>query len=52
VLDERIPIPRPGGLIARQRTLERALPAGAPVYFHLHNHGANSWSLVEVSAGP
>jgi hypothetical protein len=52
LLDERIPIPQSGGLIARQLKLEHALPAGAPVYFHLHNHGANSWSLVEVSAGP
>jgi hypothetical protein len=52
VLDERIAIPQPGGLLARQVTLERALPAGLPVYFHLHNHGANSWSLVEVSTGP
>jgi hypothetical protein len=52
VLDERIAIPQPGGLISRQRVLERAVPAGAPVYFHLHNHGANSWALVELSAGP
>jgi hypothetical protein len=52
VLDERIPIPSPGGLIVRQLRVERAIPAGAPVYFHLHNHGANSWALVELSAGP
>jgi hypothetical protein len=52
VLDERVAIPQPGGLISRVTTVERTIPAGAPVYFHLHNHGANSWSLVEVSAGP
>jgi hypothetical protein len=52
VLDERVPIPGPGGLIVRKIVAERAIPAGAPVYFHLHNHGANSWALVEVSAGP
>jgi hypothetical protein len=52
VLDERIPIPKPGGLIVRELRVERDIPAGAPVYFHLHNHGANSWALVEVSAGP
>jgi hypothetical protein len=51
-LDERIPIPQPGGLISRELRLTRAVPAGALVHFHLHNHGANSWSLVEVSAGP
>lgn len=52
VLDERIAIPQAGGLIVRQLRVEQAIPAGAPVYFHLHNHGANSWALVEVSAGP
>jgi hypothetical protein len=52
VLDERVPIPQPGALMVRQLRAERAIPAGAPVYFHLHNHGTNSWSLVEVSAGP
>jgi hypothetical protein len=24
------------------------LPAGTPIYFHLHNHGANEWALIEV----
>jgi hypothetical protein len=52
VLDERIPIPSPGGLVVRQLRVERAIAKGAPLYFHLHNHGANSWALVEVSAGP
>lgn len=52
VLDDRIPIPSPGGLTVREMRVERAIAAGAPAYFHLHNHGANSWALVEVSAGP
>lgn len=51
VLNERIPIPQPGGLIVKQARAERAVPTGAPVFFHLHNHGGNSWALVEVSAG-
>jgi hypothetical protein len=51
VLDERIAIPQPGALIVRQVRVERDVPAGALVYFHLHNHGANSWALVEVSVG-
>lgn len=51
-LDERIAIPSAGGLLTRELRATRALPAGAPVLFHLHNHGANSWALVEVSAGP
>jgi hypothetical protein len=52
VLDEHIAIPGPGGLIVKQFITEQLIPAGAPVHFHLHNHGANSWALVEVSAGP
>lgn len=52
VLDELIPIPSPGGLLVRELVAPRAIPKGASVYFHLHNHGSNSWSLVEVSAGP
>jgi hypothetical protein len=51
LLDERVPIPSPGGLLVKEVPAERVIPAGAPVYFHLHNHGTNSWSLVEVSAG-
>ena len=22
--------------------------AGEPIYFHVHNHGANEWSLIEI----
>ncbi|MFM2421143.1 MAG: hypothetical protein RL385_5866 [Pseudomonadota bacterium] len=49
LVDERVPIPQAGGLIVRQMKAERAIAAGSPVYFHLHNHGANSWAITEVS---
>jgi len=52
LLDERVTIPGPGGLLVKEVRVTSDIPAGAPVYFHLHNHGDNSWSLVEVSAGP
>lgn len=52
VLDERVAIPQAGGLIVSRLRVERPIAVGAPIHFHLHNHGANSWSLVEVSAGP
>lgn len=26
------------------------VPVGSPLIFHLHNHGANSWRLLEVDA--
>jgi hypothetical protein len=51
LLDERVPIPSAGGLIVRELRAERDVAAGARAYFHLHNHGENSWSLVEVSGG-
>jgi hypothetical protein len=51
VLDERIAIPQPGAFSVKELRVERAIPAGAPAYFHLHNHGQNSWALVEVSVG-
>lgn len=49
ILDERVPIPAQGGLIVRELPIPRDIARGAPVLFHLHNHGANSWALVEVS---
>jgi hypothetical protein len=52
VLDEHIAIPAVGGLLTRQLLATRAIAVGAPVLFHLHNHGANSWALVELSAAP
>lgn len=29
--------------------VSRSLSAGEPVYWHLRNHGQNSWHLIEVS---
>jgi hypothetical protein len=52
VLNEHVAIPQPGGLIVRQVHVDRPVPIGSQALFHLHNHGANSWALVEVSAGP
>ena len=52
VLDQTVPIPSEGGLIARSDVALQAFAAGTPIFFHLHNHGDNSWSLVELSAGP
>lgn len=52
LLDQTVPIPSEGGLIAIEEAAISSFPAGTPIYFHLHNHGDNSWSLVELSAGP
>ena len=52
LLDTRVAIPASGGLIKSELRIDRPIAAGSPIYFHLHNHGQNSWALVEVSAGP
>jgi hypothetical protein len=52
LLDTTVPIPAAGGLINIEEAASESIPEGAPVYFHLHNHGDNSWSFVELSTGP
>lgn len=34
---------------ASDAPIEKTIPAGTEVFFHLGNHGANTWSLVELS---
>ena len=50
--EERIAIPGPGGLVAHRWEAARALAAGEDIHFHLHNHGANRWSFIELSVTP
>ncbi len=50
LLDERIEIPSESGLLAGDVPAQTDMPAGTPVYFHVHNHGANEYSLVELTA--
>lgn len=52
VLDEHIPIPSRSQVLVRSVIAPRNIAAGAPTYFHVHNHGANSYALISVSAGP
>lgn len=52
VWEETTPIPAPAAEIAGEFTIERALPAGAELQFHVHNHGANSWELRSVEVTP
>ncbi len=51
-VDVRVPIPSEGALIGPVWQAPRDIAAGTPVYFHLHNHGTNSWAMVELSSGP
>jgi hypothetical protein len=52
IVDERVQIPSAADVVDRYVAVDHKIPAGSPVVFHLHNHGANSWALLEISAGP
>ena len=43
-------VPSDSGLIYEQWPASRDYKAGDDVYFHLSNHGENTWSLIEFSA--
>ena len=46
------PIPSPSRMVQLSFTATDPIPAGTDLYFHLNNHGANSWHLVEVLLNP
>ncbi len=43
------PIPGPAGLEATRVPLPEDVPAGTPIFFHVRNHGQNSYELLELS---
>ncbi|MFO7563907.1 MAG: hypothetical protein R6X02_14770 [Enhygromyxa sp.] len=45
-----VAIPGDPGVVEAQFTIDRALPAGTPMQFHVHNHGPNTWELAAVLA--
>lgn len=52
VWEEGVPIPSPAAAVSGDITIERAVPAGAELQFHVHNHGLNSWDLVSLKVTP
>jgi len=46
------PIPQPGGLIELDFLAQKSIAEGTPIYFHISNHGANSWHLLEIQINP
>jgi hypothetical protein len=52
VWSETVPIPALGGLVDGDWEIDRDLPAGTPLRYHVQNHGDNRWSLLEVRGGP
>ena len=51
LLDETIAQPRDAQLLAQTIASPADFPAGTPVLFHVHNHGANEYSMIELSVG-
>jgi hypothetical protein len=45
LLDAAVPIPSPAEFHPAEWEADARIPAGAPVVFHVRNHGANAWRL-------
>ncbi|MCS6760404.1 MAG: hypothetical protein MO852_16865 [Candidatus Devosia euplotis] len=46
-----LPIPGPSGLDVPRFSAPFEVAAGAPLHFHVRNHGSNSYSLLEITVG-
>jgi hypothetical protein len=49
LFDKRYPIPSGSGLDAPVVEVAADADQGSPIVFHVHNHGDNSFSLIEMS---
>jgi len=47
-----VPIPGPMALHDGEIVIDREVPAGTELQFHVHNHGVNDWELVGITATP
>lgn len=52
VWEQHVEIPADANVLEARVVARRAWPAGATVGLHLHNHGYNAWTLLEVSMAP
>ena len=48
LLDIRIPQPRDAQLLSETIVLDKKIDAGTGIFFHVHNHGANEYSIIDV----
>lgn len=48
--EERPTIPGNEAVYLVEVPVEQDWPAGTPLVFHVHNHGANSWRVLDVTA--
>ena len=49
IWEETAEIPGDEAIWSATVTAPRDVPAGAPVTFHVHNHGTNAWRISELS---
>ncbi len=45
-----VPIPSPYGTMGGEFTVGHDVAAGTTMQYHVHNHGINSWNLLDVEA--
>ena len=50
--EQRVAIPSPAALTQASWQATQSLGARGSLQFHVHNHGPNSWSLLELSVEP
>lgn len=51
VWEQTIEIPGPAAVYEDKFAAPFAAPAGSEVMLHLHNHGQNTWALLELEVG-
>jgi hypothetical protein len=48
VWEQDVPIPSPAGLVTDSIALDRPIAFGDPISVHVHNHGVNTWGILEI----
>lgn len=49
LVERHVPIPSEEELLDEVVVLTTSHPPGAPLYFHVGNHGANTWNILQVT---
>jgi hypothetical protein len=52
IWEAHVEIPTHANVLEARIVAERAWPVGTTVGVHLHNHGYNSWTVLDVSTAP
>jgi hypothetical protein len=48
VFEADVDVPGPYDLLEQDWVADRDIPSGTPVRLHLHNHGVNSWRILDI----